>query len=299
MKKSFILLIFLAIILGIFFVIMHLKSPIAIRLPSITKSSSSQIDHIVIIVMENESSKNIVGNSKAPFINSLIRKYSYADNYFSITHPSLPNYLALIGGDTFGITKDCTDCYISSSNLIDQLENSHKTWKAYMESMPSPCYVGSNNLYAQKHNPFIYFDNIRNNAGRCKNIVPYSQLSSDLQSNQTTPNFIWISPNLCHDMHDCSIEEGDRWLSEQVPLLLQSPAFTQQKSLVVITWDEGESSGDNKIPTIFIGNTVKQGYVSNEHYNHYSLLHTIENLWSMPSLNTKVQESSVIEDIFK
>jgi acid phosphatase len=260
--------------------------------------STPAINSVVIIMMENKSYSDIVGSPNAPYINSLIHKYSFANNYFAVSHPSLPNYLAIAGGSTFGITSDCTDCYVNSVNLVDQLEQTHKTWKAYMESIPSSCFIGSSGEYAQKHNPFIYFDNIRNNPKRCQNIVPYTQLKSDFQSIQTTPNFAWVSPNLCNDMHDCSINTGDMWLSSNVPNILNSPAFTQRKSLLIITWDEGEGSGNNQIPTLLIGNTVKKSYVSHTFYTHYSLLHTIENEWNISPLTMNVSQSAVISDVF-
>lgn len=265
---------------------------------SVLGSTHLDISHVVVIVMENKSSGDIIGNSNAPFINSLLQKYSFADNYFAVAHPSLPNYVAILGGDTFGIQSDCTDCFIASRNLIDQLEVVHKTWKAYMESMPTSCFTGSMDEYAQKHNPFIYFDTIRNNVYRCQKIVPFANFQKDLQSENSTPNFVWITPNLCHDMHDCSVDSGDTWLSSEVPRILNSPAFTKQKSLLVITWDEGENSSNNKIPTLFIGNTVKKGYVSHVLYTHYSLLHTIEDVWNIPPETKNVSQSAVITDIF-
>lgn len=257
------------------------------------------LDHIVIITMENKSYSDIVENSNAPYLNSLIHKYSFADNYFAVSHPSLPNYLAIIGGSTFGVSSDCTSCYINAPNLIDQLEKADKTWKAYMESMPSACFIGSSGEYAQKHDPFIYFDDIRTNQERCNNIVPYTELSTNLKTVNATPNFIWISPNLCDDMHDCSTKTGDSWLATQIPKILASPAFTKQQSLLVITWDEGENSGTNQIPTLFVGNTVKYGFVSHTRYTHYSLLHTIETVWNLPPLTENVSQSNVITDIFK
>ena len=266
---------------------------------SIKEASVSSINHIVILTMENRSFSDIVKNSNAPYINSLIHHYSFANNYFAVSHPSLPNYLALTGGDTFGISSDCTNCYINATNLTDQLEKTHKTWKAYMESMPSACFIGSSGEYAQKHDPFIYFDDIRNNQRQCDNIVPYSELSTDLISVNTTPDFIWISPNLCDDMHDCSTLAGDTWLSTQIPKILTSPAFTKQKSLLVITWDEGENISTNQVPTIFVGNVVKSGFTSHTLYSHYSLLHTIESSWGLSPLTNNVAQSNIISDIFK
>jgi phosphatidylinositol-3-phosphatase len=240
--------------------------------------------------MENEEANSVIGNGAAPYINSLAQQYSMAANYYGIRHPSLPNYLELLGGSTFGVSSDCTDCFVNASNLIDQLESAHKSWKAYMEDMPSPCFVGNAGNYAQKHDPFIYFNDIRNNPARCKNIVPLSGFSSDLTAN-TLPNFVWITPNLCHDMHDCSVSTGDSWLKGFLPQILNSPAL--QSSALFLLWDEGDSSSSagccqiargGHIPMLVISPLSKPGYVSNVNYDHASMLLTIEEAWGLGKL---------------
>ena len=149
--------------------------------------------------MENKAYGQIVGSSQAPYFNSLASRYALATNYHAVTHPSLPNYLAMTGGSTFGIASDCTTCWINATNIVDRIEASGRTWKAYQESMPSACFVGDSYPYAQKHDPFIYYNDIRNNAARCSRIVPYSQLGSDLGAAATTPAFGFITPNMCND----------------------------------------------------------------------------------------------------
>src|SRR6266487_1810791 len=197
--------------------------------------------HVFEIVMENKAYDRIIGSSSAPYINALAQQYGLATNFYAITHPSLPNYLALIGGSTFGVTRDCIDCFVNAPNLTDQIEASGKTWKAYMESMPSPCFVGdSGTLYRQKHNPFIYFDDIRLNPDRCNRIVPFTQFDQDLTAN-TLPDYIWITPNMCNNMHDCSVSIGDSWLQTWVTRILASPAW-QQNGVLFITFDEGKTN---------------------------------------------------------
>lgn len=258
-----------------------------------------KFEHIVLIVMENRSYEEIIGNKNAPFANSLLQQGSLATNYFAITHPSLPNYIALLGGSTFGVKKNCLSCFISKTNLIDQLEKAHITWKAYFESLPKSCFLGSVYPYTRKYNSFVYFTDIIKNKKRCNNIVPYSQLAKDLKNPNTLPDFIWISPNLCSDTHYCPVNTGDKWLAKQVPLLLASPIFRGQDSLLVITWDEAEKkSNKNHIATIFIGPRVKKDYESGNFYNHYSLLHTIESSWGIPAINSTVKKTSVMSDLF-
>jgi len=214
---------------------------IAVLAPMTMQAQAASVpafDHVFVIVMENHSYGEIIGSSAAPYINSLLTSGALATNYTAVAHPSLPNYLALTGGSTFGITTDCNTCWVNASNIGDSLESVGSAWKAYEESMPSACYVGDSSPYAQKHDPFIYFNDIRTNTSRCQShVVPYTQLATDLKSSSTTPNYSFITPNMCDDMHDCSVGTGDAWLQQQVPAILGSPASTSQRSLLAITWD--------------------------------------------------------------
>jgi hypothetical protein len=240
-------------------------------------ASMPALDHVFVIVMENHSYSEIIGSTAAPYVNGLVAGGGLATSYYAVSHPSLPNYLALTSGSTLGVTSDCTTCWQSAANVGDVLENAGVSWKAYMESMPSPCYAGDSYPYAQKHDPFVYFNDIRNNASRCQShVVPYGQLSTDLRSASTTPRFGWITPNMCDDMHDCAVSTGDSWLSAQVPAILSSPAFTKQRSLLAITWDEDDSAASDRVPLLLLGSAAVAGFKSSTAYNHYGLLHTIE-----------------------
>jgi hypothetical protein len=272
-------------------------------LPVVRKSATAtpisggkipRFSHVFIIVMENEQYDRIIGNTgSAPYINSLAQQYAVAANYYGIVHPSLPNYIALASGDTQGITSNCTDCFVDAANIVDQLEAAGKTWKAYMESMPSPCFVGdSGKLYRQKHNPFIYFDNIRNNPARCDKIVPFEQFDADLQAG-ALPDYVWITPNMCNSIHDCSLNTGDDWLQTWVSKILASPAW-RQDGVLFLTFDESNASDDTSccmyamgghILTMVISPLARPAYQSPIFYDHYSLLRTIEEAWGMPLLN--------------
>src|SRR5579863_692075 len=132
-------------------------------------------DHIFIVIMENHGYDEIIGSPDAPFINQLAADHGVAANYVSVAHPSLPNYLALTSGDTFGITTDCTDCFQQAPNLVvDRIAPSGRTWRAYMESMPAPGYLGDAYPYMQKHDPFVYYDDLRTDAAQLANVVPYT-----------------------------------------------------------------------------------------------------------------------------
>ena len=246
--------------------------------------------HIFVIVMENKDYGSIVGSDQAPYMNGLAQQYGVASNFYGIRHPSLPNYLALTGGDTFGVTSNCIDCFVSAPNLVDQLEASGKSWKAYMEDMPSPCFIGdAAPLYKQKHNPFIYYDTVRTNPARCNKIVPFTQFAADAQAN-TLPDFVWITPNMCNDMHDCPVSSGDTWLKTWLPTILQSPAWKDNGALF-ITFDEGtgtagccENAAGGRIATLVISPLGRTGFTSDVAYTHYSLLRTIEAAWKLPLL---------------
>ncbi len=258
-----------------------------------TAPASGQLpafSHVFVIVMENKEASSVLGSPAAPYFNQLATQYASAGNYYAITHPSLPNYLALTGGSTFGITTDCVTCYVSADNIATQVQNSGRTWKAYMESLPNPCYTyGYAGLYGQKHDPFMYYDNIRRDQSGCQNVVPLPQLQADLQ-NGTVPNFAWITPNVCSDMHSCGIATGDAWLKTWVPQILASPAW-QQNGVLFILFDEGQSSrgccvyaSGGKVAALVISPLVQPGYVSTVAYDHYSLLRTIEEAWGLPLL---------------
>ncbi|MCX6049005.1 MAG: hypothetical protein NT075_28220 [Chloroflexi bacterium] len=257
--------------------------------PAIT-STLPAFSHIFIIVMENKDEDALDNNPDAPYLTKLAAQYASADNFYGIRHPSLPNYMAMTGGDTFGIEHDCIDCFVNQDNLAAQLEVKGHSWKGYMESMPAPCFVGDAlPLYKQKHNPFIYYDNIRKDPARCNKIVPLTQLEPDLQAN-TVPDFVWITPNLCNDTHDCPIKTGDQWLQIWVPKILASPAW-QKGGVLFITYDEGK--GDKgcctvavggQVVTLVISPLVQPGFVSSVAYSHYSFLRTVEEAWGLPLL---------------
>ncbi|MDR3575859.1 MAG: alkaline phosphatase family protein [Anaerolineaceae bacterium] len=245
--------------------------------------------HIIVIILENEESSNIIGNGSMPNMNKLAQQYTVLTNYYAVRHPSLPNYIAMTSGDTQGISSDCIDCFVNQTNLMDLIEKSGRTWTAYMEDMPAACTLGNQGKYAQKHNPFVYYDDIRTNTARCqKDDVPYSQFDSDLKNNQL-PAFAWITPNLCNDAHDCPVATADQWLGPVVDNILNSPAF-DQNSLLIITFDEGTtnigccglpSKAGGKIATLLVSKLVKPGFQDDTAYTHYSLLKTIETSWGL------------------
>ena len=280
---------------------MPLASPTAESAPAVPAFS-----HIFVIIMENREFGEVVNPSQAPFITKLARDYAVANPYYAVTHPSLPNYIALTGGDTFGITDDCTDCPVTGENLADQVEAHQRTWKAYMEGLPAACFLGSSSgEYAKKHNPFVYYTNIATNPARCRQVVPLSELDTDL-SRGTLPDLVWITPDMCHSMHDCETRDGDRWLATIVPKVLASRAW-RDGGVLFVTWDEGTSEagccgkpGGGKVAMLAISPLSRRGYRSNTESNHYALLRTIEDAWSLGHLrHAGDAQTPVLADLFQ
>jgi phosphatidylinositol-3-phosphatase len=278
------------------------RTPTATPTATPTTTSIPAFDHIFIVLEENHSYSEIIGNAAAPYINGLATQYALATNYYAITHPSLPNYLALTGASTFGITTDCTPstCPVNARNLVDNIEAAGKTWKGYMESMPAPCTTSDSGQYVVRHDPFVYFDDIRTNATRCSaGVVPYTALANDLTTTATTPSYLWITPNVCDDMHDCSVSTGDTWLQNNLPTLFNSPAWTTQNSVLFITWDEDDSTAGNHVATLVIGPASKAGYQSGASYTHYSLVHTIEAAWGLAGLTSNDANAPLMSDFWR
>jgi hypothetical protein len=268
----------------------------------VTPPATAAAQHVFLVVMENHGYDQVWNTSSTPYITSLGNANARATNYHALIHPSLPNYLQLYAGSNYGIRTDCNPsatCHVQALNLADNLEASGLTWKAYMESMPSPCYLKVSGTYAPKHNPFVYFDDIRDNATRCNShVVPFTSFNADISSATTTPNFVWISPNLCNDMHDCSITTGDTWLSNNIPAILNAPACTVDKCLVILTWDEDDNGATNQVLTIFAGPLAKSGGVASAaSYTHYNTLRTIEQIFSLAPQTTNDGEALPMTDM--
>lgn len=238
--------------------------------------------------MENKEARHVLGTRDAPYLTKLAKRYAAPRHLFAVRHPSLPNYLALLGGRTFGVTDDCTDCNVAGSSLVDQLEQRGYSWKAYMQGMPHDCHRGAESgVYAKKHNPFMYFNRIRNNSTRCHRIVRYRRLRDDLRAGRL-PDFAWVTPDLCHDTHDCSVRTGDEFLANLVPALLRELG---PHGFLVVTYDEGESDAGccgtakgGRIATVLAGPDIRRGATGPGVYTLYSVLRTIEDAFGLPPL---------------
>jgi len=242
--------------------------------------------HVVVFVFENKESASVLGNRAAPTFNAYARRYARLTRYYGVTHPSLPNYLALVSGSTQGITSDCTDCVVDATSLADTIEASGRTWKTYAEGLPVPGFLGAESgLYAKKHNPFAYFRGIAADPARRARLVPLSQLAADVRG-KALPSLSLVVPDLCHSMHDCSVSVGDAWLRSQVGKFLQLP-----KTVVFVLFDEGISKirGGGHTVALALGKTVRPGSRFTGVTSHYGILRTIEQAWALPRLGHSAQ----------
>jgi phosphatidylinositol-3-phosphatase len=248
----------------------------------------SKQSRFVLIVLENRELGEVVPQPSAPYLGALAAGGSLAVDYHAIGHPSLPNYVALLAGDPLGIESDCTECQAHGTMLVDQLEGAHVSWGAYMEGMPYPCFSGaSSGGYAKKHNPFMYFPQIASNPRRCGKVVPLGSLARDLRRRRL-PRFLWITPNLCDDGHDCPLSSVNRFLARLVPYLLRSLG---PHGVLALVWDEGSGESGccggaegGRVALLLRGPSVRAGYRLATSADHYSLLALIEDSFGVARL---------------
>ena len=241
---------------------------------SLAAAGLPTLAHVVIVVEENRSQANIIGNQSAPFINALAANGAMMAQSFAETHPSEPNYLALFAGDTFGVTKDvCPVNGGAQPNLGSELLAAGYTFVGYAEGLPSVgSAVCSAGKYARKHVPWANFTNIP-----ATNSVPFSAFP--MGSYASLPTVSFVIPNNDDNMHDGSIAAGDAWLNRQ--LSGYANWAVANNSLLIVTWDEDDNTSRNQIPTVFYGAHVQRGSY-NEQITHYNVLSTLEQMYGLP-----------------
>jgi phosphatidylinositol-3-phosphatase len=240
--------------------------------------------HVIVVVFENHGASQVLHDPAAPTFRHLAERYATLANYDAVAHPSLPNYLALVAGSTFGLDTDCTRCVVDAPNLADTLAARSLTWKTYVEDIPRELdRVHSAGVKARI--PFLFFRDVLSAPRRMHDIVPLADFRRDLQADRL-PSFSLVIPDLCHDMHDCSVATGDRWLESFMDPLLNPGEL--RRSVVFITFDEAERpddrGGGGQVPALVVGPRVRPDSVSTVPLNHYSLLRTIEDAWKLRPL---------------
>src|SRR5579884_1605690 len=280
--------------------------------PTSTATSGS-IKTVFLILMENHNWSSISGASDAPYINSLVTgannaQTSYATQYYNPpnTHPSLPNYLWLEGGQCYSYcgTDNNPGALITSAHLTTLLTNAGISWKAYEEgTTDGTCPTANSGEYAVRHDPYMYFQDVAGNTSVCTSHVrSYGDLSTDL-ANNTVARYNFITPNLCDDMHDsCSptndpVKQGDTWLSNQIPMIENSQAY-KNGGAIFITWDEA-ASGDGPIGMIVLSPLARgHGYNNAIHYTHSSTLRTMEEIFHVSPMLGDAQNATDLSVLF-
>ena len=242
-------------------------------------------DHVVIVMFENHQQPDVIGSPDAPYINSLAQGGANFTESFAITHPSQPNYIAQFSGDTQGVSDDSCPNTFTADNLGQQLITAGLGFAGYSEGLPSAgdttCSSGD---YARKHAPWVNFSNLDGSTNQ-----PFTAFPTDFAQ---LPTVSYVIPDLCNDMHDCSVSTGDTWLRDNVGAY--ADWATTHNSLLVVDFDEDDFTADNRIPTVFYGQPVKTGTYS-ENITHYSVLRTIEDMYDLPHLGA-ANDASTITD---
>ncbi len=297
-----------------------LSTPLAAPTLQVPASNVPAFDHVFFVFMENTDYSTVVGNtSYAPYINSLIKQGALLSNYNAVYHPSDENYMAVVGGDTY--TKGAT-YYPNINNpnrhIGDLLEAAGKSWKSYEQGMGTPCNMtnSADTHFHADDAPFANYTNISGNLARCQaHLVDLSQLGIDLSTPATTPAFAWIAANNYNNGEDAYYNNGmnmntsmlaqDQWLQQTLPALFNSPAWKQQRSLLILSWDESMTgswvSGTyNQVATVVLGSPglVKAGYQSALNYNHYSSARTIESALGIGGLTANDSYAQPFNDVF-
>jgi hypothetical protein len=233
-----------------------------------------------VIVMENRSYSQIIG--RAPYITALARRCGLATDYHAVAHPSLPNYLAMTSGSTYGIASDCSpaECPVPGRSIFSQVSARHLGWRSYAGSMPTACDTGSGGLYAARHVPAVYYLAVR---GICRSHVRrLGRLRTghlhDALNGGHAPAYMFVTPNMCDDMHDCSVSAGDLWASRWIRMMRASRTYRAGHTVILLTWDEDDGTSGNHVPLVVVSPYTPAGRRSSRPLNHYSLLRASEHL---------------------
>ncbi|HJS96451.1 MAG TPA: alkaline phosphatase family protein [Solirubrobacteraceae bacterium] len=262
------------------------------------RRQAAKTRHIIWIIFENHSTDQIIGPpgsvaaTKMPYLNTIARSCGLAANYHAITHPSLPNYIALTSGSTHGLRGDCRACSVDGGSIFSRLHHARRSWRSYEENMPKPCGQRDTTLYAKRHNPAAYYSALRP-ACRRYDIRLGRPTRGPLHralARGRLANFVLIIPNLCHDMHSCAPQSADAWLQRWLPRLTGSAAYRRGHTVIFLLTEEGGHHGRRGercrlsaepsciVPLIVVGASTRPGTVSRRDFSHYSLLRTTQEL---------------------
>jgi len=255
------------------------NSPTSTTPTTPTTPSTAPFGHVFLVALENANYTDAIGSSSMPYLNSLANKYGLATQYYADTHPSIGNYLMWTTGQI--LTNDDSQTPltfpVSVDNAVRELIASGKSWKQYTESIPSVGYIGGDSSccggqFYTRHAPLPFMTDAQM-ASQLTNIVPFTQLATDLSSS-TLPYYGFITPNGCNDGHDCGLDVADNWLKTNIDPLINSSQF-QKDGLLVIAFDESgndNTHGGGHVAAVIISPFAKGSYQSATVYQHESVL---------------------------
>ncbi|KAI0105015.1 phosphoesterase family-domain-containing protein [Nemania sp. FL0031] len=269
----------------------------AARATALTLSPTSSVkgktfDRFVQIFLENQDYSIAAGD---PNLAYLATKGILLSNYYSITHPSQPNYVVAGGASTHGVIDDSFKRIDSDTEtIVDLLEAAQVSWSIYQEDMPYSGFQGTYvnqqngaNDYVRKHNPLVSYDSVGTDINRLAKTKNFTLFDRDLAAN-TLPQWMFITPNMTNDGHDTSVTVAGKWARSFLDPLLSNPNFNKDRTLIVLTFDESENYlAANRVFTVLLGNAVpssKVGTTDSTRYNHYSLTKTVEDNWALGNL---------------
>jgi phospholipase C len=252
---------------------------------------STTVEKILVVVVENHSFAEM--QSEMPFTSSLAAQYGYADDFVALAHPSLPNYLAMLAGDTLGVTDDDPPPAhpLSGPSVFGEAVRQGSTATVYVDAMQSACQQKGGDGYAVRHNPWLYFVDERSLC--TANDVPLDQLAADVGSGDL-PAVGMLVPDVCHDAHDCPLAQADTWISNQVGMVMDGPDFASGRLALVITADEDDHSDNNRVLTV-VAHPGLEHAVVHEHLDHYSLSRAYAEVAGVRPLRQAAQATSLLQ----
>ena len=261
-----------------------------------TEPTGDGVDKLLVIVAENRNAATVV--AQMPYLRSQSQSYGTATNYYAMSHPSLPNYLVMAGGSTFGIEDDeDPDLHrLNGQSVFGQLLASGRAAKTYAEAMPGNCALRNDGTYAVRHNPWTYFADPAERAACQKFDVPSGSptagpLADDIAGG--LPSVGLLVPDDCNNGHSCPIAITDRWLRSWLPTIQNGPDFRSGRLAIVITWDEDEDNADNRVATVVIHPALKGREVTT-HLTHNALSATMSRLGGAPPLRDADQAPDLL-----
>ena len=252
---------------------------------------STTVEKILVVVVENHSFAQM--QSEMPFTNALAAQYGYADDFVALAHPSLPNYIAMLAGDTLGVTDDDPPSVhpLSGPSVFGEAVRQGSTATVYVDAMQSPCQQESEDSYAVRHNSWAYFVDERSLCDQ--HDVPLDRLAADVDSGNL-PAVGMLVPDVCHDAHDCPLAQADAWIGEQIGMVMEGPDFATGRLAVVITADEDDGSDNNRILTV-VAHPGLEHAVVHEHLDHYSLSRAYAEVAGVQPLRRAAEATSLLQ----